>query len=191
MIPEVRACSIPPGPTSPIGHTERTPGPCPYGRASRFEAHDLNLIVGFWLGGCNQGPGPSLIERYAEAMLAGSRSVVDALQCRYGSNPVICAPGKLHSLTLFLLRRPTTSRIVEDGRFSRPCGPGAHSRASEKTNLRLRRHFHIPSNPCCVTRCLQCQSTGVEMMSHEQGGRSFRTNSRSTRTSSPVDTKVR
>ena len=29
MIPDVRACSIPPGPTSPIGHTERTPEPCP------------------------------------------------------------------------------------------------------------------------------------------------------------------
>jgi hypothetical protein len=27
-----------------------------------------------------------------------------------------------------LLRRPTTGEIVEDGRFSRPCGPGAHSR---------------------------------------------------------------
>src|SRR5215216_4331132 len=30
-----------------------------------------------------------------------------------------------------LLRRPTTSKIVEDGRLSRPCRPGAHSRASE------------------------------------------------------------
>jgi pimeloyl-ACP methyl ester carboxylesterase len=43
-----------------------------------------------------------------------------------------------------LLRRPTTSEIVEDGRSSRPYGPGAHSRASQKTNLRLRRHSRIP-----------------------------------------------
>jgi hypothetical protein len=42
-----------------------------------------------------------------------------------------------------LLRRPTTSGIVEDGRFSRPYRPGAHSRALEETNLRLRRHSHI------------------------------------------------
>ena len=28
-----------------------------------------------------------------------------------------------------LLRRPTPGGIVEGGRFSRPCGPGAHSRA--------------------------------------------------------------
>jgi hypothetical protein len=39
-----------------------------------------------------------------------------------------------------LLRRPTPGEIVVDGRLSRPCGPGAHSRASQKTNLRLRRH---------------------------------------------------
>jgi hypothetical protein len=45
-----------------------------------------------------------------------------------------------------LLRRPTPGEIVEDGRFSRPCGPGAHSRASQKTNLRLRRHSRIPLN---------------------------------------------
>jgi hypothetical protein len=31
-----------------------------------------------------------------------------------------------------LLRRPTTSEIMEDGRFSRPYGPGAHSRAFRK-----------------------------------------------------------
>ena len=31
-----------------------------------------------------------------------------------------------------LLRRPTTSRIIEDGRLGRPYGPDAHSRASEK-----------------------------------------------------------
>src|SRR5829696_4508741 len=42
-----------------------------------------------------------------------------------------------------LLRRPTTSGIVEDGRLGRPCGPGAHSRASQKTNLRLRRYSRI------------------------------------------------
>jgi hypothetical protein len=39
-----------------------------------------------------------------------------------------------------LLRRPTPGEIVEGGRFSRPCGPGAHSRASQKTNLQLCRH---------------------------------------------------
>mgnify|MGYP006198149615 CR=1 FL=1 len=33
--------------------------------------------------------------------------------------------------------------IVEGERFSRPYGPGAHSRASQRTNLRLRRHSHI------------------------------------------------
>ena len=38
-----------------------------------------------------------------------------------------------------LLRRPTPGEIVEGGRLGRPCGPGAHSRASQKTNLRLRR----------------------------------------------------
>jgi hypothetical protein len=43
-----------------------------------------------------------------------------------------------------LLRRPTPGEIVEGGRLSRPCGPDAHTRASKKTNLRLRRHsaFH-------------------------------------------------
>jgi hypothetical protein len=30
-----------------------------------------------------------------------------------------------------LVRRPTTSKIVVDGRLGRPCGPGAHSRASK------------------------------------------------------------
>src|SRR5215217_6876745 len=35
-----------------------------------------------------------------------------------------------------LLRRPTTSKIMEDGRFSRPYGPGAHSRAFRKPALR-------------------------------------------------------
>jgi hypothetical protein len=32
---------------------------------------------------------------------------------------------------------------MEDGRLGRPCGPGALSRASQKTNLRLRRHSYI------------------------------------------------
>src|SRR5215211_5464705 len=45
----------------------------------------------------------------------------------------------IESPSMGLLRRPPTSKIVEDGRFSRPYGPGAHSRASEKTRLRLRR----------------------------------------------------
>ena len=49
----------------------------------------------------------------------------------------------IQSPSMGLLRRPTTSEIVEDGRFSRPYGPGAHSRASKKTNLWLRRHSHI------------------------------------------------
>ena len=39
-----------------------------------------------------------------------------------------------------LLRRPTPGEMMEGGRLGRPCGPGAHSRASQKTNLRLRRH---------------------------------------------------
>jgi hypothetical protein len=39
-----------------------------------------------------------------------------------------------------LLRRPTPGEIVEGGRLARPCGPGAHSRAFQKTRLRLRRH---------------------------------------------------
>ena len=42
-----------------------------------------------------------------------------------------------------LLRRPTPGEIVEGGRLGRPYGPGAHSRASQKTNLRLRRHSRI------------------------------------------------
>jgi hypothetical protein len=42
-----------------------------------------------------------------------------------------------------LLRRPTTSEIVEDGRLGRPCGPGALRAQSQKTNLWLRRHFYI------------------------------------------------
>jgi hypothetical protein len=42
-----------------------------------------------------------------------------------------------------LLRRPTPGEIVEGGRLARPCGPGAHSRASQKTKPRLR-HFHLP-----------------------------------------------
>ena len=32
---------------------------------------------------------------------------------------------------------------MQDERSSRPCGPGAHSRAFQKPNLRLRRHSHI------------------------------------------------
>ena len=52
----------------------------------------------------------------------------------------------IESPSMGLLRRPTPGEIVEDGRFSRPCGPGAHSRASQKTNLRLRRHSDISSN---------------------------------------------
>ena len=36
---------------------------------------------------------------------------------------------------------------MEDGRFSGTCGSGAHSRAFEKTRLRLRHHSHIPPVP--------------------------------------------
>jgi hypothetical protein len=39
-----------------------------------------------------------------------------------------------------LLRRPTPGEIMEGGRFSRPYGPGAHSRTIRETSLRLRRH---------------------------------------------------
>jgi hypothetical protein len=53
-----------------------------------------------------------------------------------------------------LLRRPTTSKIMEDGRLGRPCGPGVHSRASQKPRLRLRRQSHIstavPAHPSMV-----------------------------------------
>ena len=57
----------------------------------------------------------------------------------------------MHRPSMGLLRRPTTSKIVEDGRFSRPCGPGAHSRASEKTSLRLRYHFQIDPQRVSLT----------------------------------------
>ena len=46
----------------------------------------------------------------------------------------------IHRPSMGLLRRPTPGEIVEGGRLSLPCGPGALSRASQKTNLRLRRH---------------------------------------------------
>ena len=46
------------------------------------------------------------------------------------SEPVDGPPSSAHS----------GRNSVEGGRFSGPCGPGAHSRASQKTNLRLRRH---------------------------------------------------
>ena len=35
----------------------------------------------------------------------------------------------IHRPSMGLLRRPTPGGIMEGGRFSRPCGPGAHSRA--------------------------------------------------------------
>jgi hypothetical protein len=41
---------------------------------------------------------------------------------------------------------------VEDGRFSRPCGPGAPSRASQKTNLELRRHANTRIALSCLRR---------------------------------------
>src|SRR5215218_9245103 len=53
-----------------------------------------------------------------------------------------------------LLRRPTTSEIVEDGRISRPYGLGAHSCAFKKTSLRLRRHSYSSA----TGRSLTCPS---------------------------------
>jgi hypothetical protein len=38
----------------------------------------------------------------------------------------------MESPSMGLLRRPTTSNIVEDGRFSRPYGPGALRAQSQK-----------------------------------------------------------
>ena len=38
----------------------------------------------------------------------------------------------IESPSMGLLRRPTTSEIMEDGRLGRPYGPGAHSRAFRK-----------------------------------------------------------
>ncbi len=54
-----------------------------------------------------------------------------------------------------LLRRPTPGEIVEGGRLGRPCGPGAHSRAFQKTSLRLRRSSLIPTNliRCRMANC--------------------------------------
>jgi hypothetical protein len=39
------------------------------------------------------------------------------------------------SPSMGLLRRPTPGEIMEGGRFSRPCGPGAHSRAILENQL--------------------------------------------------------
>jgi hypothetical protein len=55
----------------------------------------------------------------------------------------------MESSSMGLLRRPTTSEIVEDGRFSRPYGPGALRAQLEKTNLRLRRHSHFSQDVFC------------------------------------------
>jgi hypothetical protein len=41
-------------------------------------------------------------------------------------------PRSTHRPSMGLLRRPTPGEIVEGGRFSRPCGPGALSHASQK-----------------------------------------------------------
>ena len=46
----------------------------------------------------------------------------------------------MESPSIGLHSRPTTGRNVEEGRLGGPCGPGAHLRASQKINLRLRRH---------------------------------------------------
>jgi hypothetical protein len=43
-----------------------------------------------------------------------------------------------------LLRRPTPGEIVEGGRLGRPCGPGAHSRASRNQRTATP-PFHIAS----------------------------------------------
>src|SRR4029450_197595 len=58
----------------------------------------------------------------------------------HGQNPRVTLPRyateesvwPIQSPSMGLLRRPTTSEIMEDGRFSRPYGPGAHSRAFRK-----------------------------------------------------------
>jgi hypothetical protein len=51
-----------------------------------------------------------------------------------------------------LLRRPTPGEIVEGGRLSRLCGPGAVAQ-SQKTNLRLRRHSIFSSKGCFYAYC--------------------------------------
>jgi len=51
------------------------------------------------------------------------------------------------SPSMGLLRRPTPGEIVEGGRFSRPCGPGALSRASQKTQLAASPPFTFPATP--------------------------------------------
>src|SRR5215216_2456073 len=52
-----------------------------------------------------------------------------------------------------LLRRPTTSKIMEDGRFSRPCGPGALSRAIRENQVAATPPFHI-STRRLPSRCV-------------------------------------
>src|SRR5215211_6946340 len=55
----------------------------------------------------------------------------------HGQNPPLTLPRyatlesarSIHRPSMGLLRRPTPGEIVEGGRLSRPCGPGAHSRA--------------------------------------------------------------
>ena len=56
----------------------------------------------------------------------------------------------MESPSMGLLRRPTTSNIVEDGRFSRPYGPGALRAQSQKptcgyaATLHTKRHRLMP-----------------------------------------------
>jgi hypothetical protein len=57
-----------------------------------------------------------------------------------------------------LLRRPTPGEMVEGGRLSRPCRPGAQSRAIEKTRLRLRRHSHFQQRRLTPTDPLQSRT---------------------------------
>jgi hypothetical protein len=47
-----------------------------------------------------------------------------------------------------LLRRPTPGENVEGGRLGRTYGPGAHSRAIQKTRMRLRRVSGIHADEC-------------------------------------------
>ena len=64
-----------------------------------------------------------------------------------------------------LLRRPTTSKIVEDGRFSRPAGRVRIRARSQKTNLRLRHHPHISTE-----RMLSHAERSKRMLGPQLGG---------------------
>jgi hypothetical protein len=58
-----------------------------------------------------------------------------------------------------LLRRLTTGKIVEDGRFSRPCGPGALSRAISENQ-----YAATPPSPHAVQGVLVPAKIGVQQV---------------------------